>query len=115
MKRALETLHYSKIKGKQLLINEICRERICGPSDQKIFESPYIESDESYIARMSELANFLLGLNYSTVAVICHGCVIASLTGNYLGNARIIKANLQTIKNIANDVSLPTLCCGYNW
>ena len=115
MRRALETLHYSMIKGKKFLINYDCREKVCGPSDRIILEPEYVERDEEFSLRMINFANFLLNAEFNKIAVVCHGCVIASLTGTYLNNADVIIANLDTIKMVANGRILPILCCGSSW
>ena len=115
MRRALETLHYSKIQGKDFLINDDCREKICSPSDRMILESEYVETNENFSLRMSHFANFLLNLQSNKIAVVCHGCVIASLTGSYLKNGDIIMANLDTILMVSKGGVLPVSCCGYSW
>jgi len=115
MRRALETLHYSQINSKELLISDICREKICGTSDSKLLEFPELETDDNFNLRISELANMLLNLNYNTIGVVCHGCVIAALTGSYLNNTEIIKGDLETIRMIANGAVIPIVCCGSNW
>lgn len=115
MRRALETLHYSRLRCNEFVINNKCREKRCGHSDQMLLEIPYQETKEDFALRMTQLAQYLLDSNFNTIAVVCHGCVIASLTGEYLPNGAILIANLDTIKFIANGGTLPVLCCGYNW
>ena len=115
MRRALETLHYSMIKGRQFLINYDCREKVCGPPDRMILEPEYVETDENFSLRIINFANFLLNAEFNKIAVVCHGCVIASLTGSYLDNANVIVANLDTIKMVANGGILPISCCGSSW
>lgn len=115
MRRALETLYYSKITGREILITDMCREKICGMADFKLFELREPELDQDFNSRMSELARGLLNTNYKKIGVVCHGCVIAALTGSYLNNAEMIKADLITIEMIANGRVIPIICCNSNW
>lgn len=115
MRRALETLHYSQLRSDELLITDDCREKVCGNSDKKLLEFRDSETNEEFAIRMSKFASQLLNLPHKKICVICHGCVIAALTGSYLKNCGIIKCNILLIGAVANGGFIKIKCCNSNW
>lgn len=114
MRRAIETLHYSKIKYREYYFYEMCRERICSKGDCLLLEYDWKpETDDSFNHRVKNTASHILDqLKYYTkIAMVCHGCVIRALTGEKLRNAEVIIADLNLLNEIANGYELNEPCC----
>ena len=115
MRRAMETLHYSQIEARELMITDLCREKICGVSDLKLLEEEEWEGEDNFKERIREIAKLLLSLEGGSIGVVCHGCVIAGLTGSYLKNGEIIKGDLGKIRMIAKGGDIRIKCCHTSW
>lgn len=113
LRRTLETLYYSNIQGKNYIIYNDIREKRCGLSDHMLFEDIHIETTTEFNTRIESVANYLIQLPYDNVAVVCHGCVIAALTGTRLKNAQVIEANLDYLTQIASGAKYNITCCSY--
>jgi len=115
LKRALQTLYFSNIKYNKILFLEHARERKCEIGDFLDYENILLESTSTYNNRIQNLANILLDLPYNNIAIVCHGCVIASLTFKYLNNCEIIKADINTLKLISHGLIFNISCCHRLW
>ena len=127
MRRTLETFYYSKITGKDVVVDHDFRERQCEQADLllikympdgsiSLFEGLGEESEELFRERIIRVSEKLYeySLTYKNIAVICHGCVIRELTGEKLDNAEIIEITQKQLIDIINrqTVILPS-CCSY--
>lgn len=114
LRRAQETLHYSNITYNTLEIYDPCRERICQKGDCLIFEHfERPETDDEFNERIRQISIDLLNYiqHYTSIAMICHGCVIRSLTGHKLKNTQIVMADIELLDFIANGGKLHAPCC----
>jgi len=117
MRRALETYHYSNIISPlYIIINEL-RERICDIGDTMLLEEYTPENDRDFHLRIQTLADYLLKYNnqYGNIAVVCHGCIISSLTGVKPNNGEIIIADKDVLLKIVAGSIINAPCCSVSW
>lgn len=100
LRRTQETLKYSNITYKNMIITDLCRERIFHIRDLKIKEndSEKNESDLEYNNRVNEFKNFLLSIKkdniYEKILIVSHSYFCTSLGIWGLKNAEIREFNL---------------------
>lgn len=114
MRRTLETYHYSSIIGDEFIIVPDFRERICGLGDMMLLQKYEIETIEDYNNRICYIANYLIKMSklYDTIIVICHGCIIKSLTDIRTSNTQIVEADINRLYQIADKRLTPiNNCC----
>lgn len=126
LRRTLETLYYSEIYGIKTVIEYDFRERQCEQADLLLikysnkdnsailFEELHNESETQYNERIYNAAKKLydMSLEYKRIAVICHGCVIQSLTGLRLNNADVTTIDQTRLLSILNnEIQLKSSCC----
>lgn len=118
LRRAKETLICSNISYSSIEINNMCREKKCGIPSSLLFEELDEQSTQDYIIRLQNLCKHIISCTklYNTIAIICHKCVIASLTGITPDNCSIIPGNFDVINSIANggDIYFTKCCAGSN-
>lgn len=128
LRRTLETLYYSQIHGMTTFIEYNFRERQCERADLLLikysttsnsailFEELHNESETEYTERIYNAAKTLLSYSqkYNRIAVVCHGCVIQSLTGKRLNNAEVITITQDRLRSILDKkINLETSCCAH--
>jgi len=94
LKRTQKTFFFSKIKYKQKEISELCREFKINKSDFLEGEDIIFETQAEFLDRIIQFKQYLIGLNYSNIAVFTHSDFIYEYTktekqgeGIDLGNA----------------------------
>jgi len=117
MRRALETYHYSNIISPLYIIIREFREKICEIGDSMLLEKYIPEKREAFYLRIKTMANYLLEYNikHENIAVVCHGCVISSLTGIKPNNGDIIMADNNILSQIAAGGIIDAPCCNVTW
>ena len=78
LRRTIETLYYSEITYKELIINKNFRERIFNIKDRMLLENDMIESDDQFFDRTSLFHNELESLcsKYNSILLIGHAYFI---------------------------------------
>lgn len=104
LRRAKETLICSNLKYSTIEINNLCREKKCGIPSSLFFEEIEDQNNESYIMRLQKLCQHITDClkKYTTIAIVCHKCVITSLTGVVPDNCTIVQGDIDVITDIAN-------------
>lgn len=113
MRRAKETLIYSKITYDQMEINSLCREKKCSLSSTLLFEDTTKESADDFKIRMHKLCQYIIGISehYDNIMVVCHGCVISSITQISPKNCEIIECNIDILRDIVNSKNIYEYKC----
>lgn len=85
LRRTRQTLEFSEIKYKELLVTELCRERIIGVSDTMEGESLIVETDESFWRRFYTFKELIYNKrnNGLHVLVVSHAYFVSPLPGCY--------------------------------
>lgn len=104
MRRTVESLHYSKINFGDMVFNPLFREKRSEIADHCLLEPFQPETEDEFYARSKLMARELLNLlrEYDTIAVVCHGLVINSLTGIMPDNAEVVVPDLNILKSISD-------------
>lgn len=114
LRRAKETLIYSGITYDKMEINSLCREKKCGFSSTLLFEDTTKEDKEDFLTRMRKLCKYILELStqYDDLLIVCHGCVISSITDIVPKNCEVVPCTIQQLNNIINnDTIYGNRCC----
>lgn len=89
LKRVYETLAYSNIQYKNLLVSHLCREHIDGEQCNLLHgETIKLETKEDLQRRAEKFKEFLRTLEKGNVLVISHYCFLKELLGIGLRNCQ---------------------------
>lgn len=105
LRRTKQTLQYSNIEYKNLLLSEDIREVKDGnPDNYLIYEEIKKESNDEYIIRLKRFNSMVVDMLkiYDSICVITHGCVLQKLTGYWFKNAYWMDYDLDGWKRIIN-------------
>lgn len=91
LKRVRETFQHSKIQSKNIMVNELCRERKESNCDFLNLEDKILESEDELKTRVEKFKIFLKNRMEDKILVISHHTFLYYLTGVYFANCQMLE------------------------